>query len=122
MLFAFPAMSSGRQAAPEDTSPDAARNKEVRRLRQQRAPIAQLLLLLRLRARNRRDLARDSLERAAHVLWVTCKNWFSLERDVAAPTPVVTSSEENPDQNKPASANPAMATSSTESPHAHRHD
>ncbi len=115
-------MSDGRQSGPGDQPPDSARNKEVRRQRQQRAPIAQLLLLLRLRARNRRDLARDSLERAAHVLWVTCKNWFSLERDVAAPTPVVTSSEENPDQNQPASADPAMATTSIESPHAHRHD
>lgn len=44
------------------------------------ASIAQLLLLVRLRARNRRDLAVDSLERAAQVIYVTCKNWFSPAR------------------------------------------
>ncbi len=43
----------------------------------QRASIAQLLLVARLRARNRRDLAVDSLERAAQVILVTCKSWFS---------------------------------------------
>ncbi len=40
------------------------------------AAIAQLLLMVRLRARIRRDLAMDSLERAAQVIYVTCKNWF----------------------------------------------
>jgi hypothetical protein len=44
----------------------------------QRASLAQLLLVARLRARNRRDLAMDSLERAAQMMLVTCKNWFSL--------------------------------------------
>ena len=43
----------------------------------QRASVAQLLLVARLKARNRRDLAMDSLERGAHVMWVTCKSWFS---------------------------------------------
>ena len=43
----------------------------------QRASVAQLLLVARLKARNRRDLAVDSLERGAHVMWVTCKSWFS---------------------------------------------
>jgi hypothetical protein len=43
----------------------------------QRASAAQSLLVARLKARNRRDLAVDTLERGAHVLWVTCKSWFS---------------------------------------------
>ncbi|MES2956447.1 MAG: hypothetical protein V4711_13405 [Pseudomonadota bacterium] len=43
----------------------------------QRASVAQLLLVARLKARNRRDLAVDTLERGAHVMWVTCKSWFS---------------------------------------------
>jgi hypothetical protein len=42
-----------------------------------RASAAQLLLVARLKARTRRDLARDTLERGAHVIWVTCKSWFS---------------------------------------------
>lgn len=56
----------------------------------QRASIAQILLLARLRARNRRDLAVDSLERAAHVIFVTCKHWFSADpepADTQAPAP-----------------------------------
>jgi hypothetical protein len=43
----------------------------------QRASAAQALLVARLKARNRRDLAVDTLERGAHVMWVTCKSWFS---------------------------------------------
>src|SRR4051794_12164586 len=43
----------------------------------QRASVAQLLLVARLKARNRRDLAVDMLERGAHVIWVTCRSWFS---------------------------------------------
>lgn len=53
----------------------------------QRASIAQILLLARLRARNRRDLAVDSLERAAHVIFVTCKHWFSADPDAADTQP-----------------------------------
>ncbi|MDP3310948.1 MAG: hypothetical protein Q8S56_08255 [Polaromonas sp.] len=49
----------------------------VSRCSAQRASVAQLLLVARLRALNRRDLAIDTLERAAHVIWVTCKSWFS---------------------------------------------
>ena len=63
-------------AAPGGKPPGAAQSREVKLLEQQRAPIAQLLLVARLRARNRRDLARDLLERAAQVIFVTCKNWF----------------------------------------------
>jgi hypothetical protein len=47
----------------------------------QLASIAQQLLLARLRARNRRDLTADSLERAVQVLRVTCKSWFSASRE-----------------------------------------
>lgn len=107
---------------PGDQPLDAAQGHEGKRLQQQRAPIAQLLLVARLRARNRRDLARDLLERAAQVLWVTCKNWFSLGRGIAAQAPAVTQTEENSGQTRPASAGPAMAISPTESPHAYRHD
>lgn len=63
---------------------------ELKRVEEQRPSIAQLLLLARLRARNRRDLARDSLERAAQVMLVTCRNWFSPARkpeDPAKPPP-----------------------------------
>lgn len=49
----------------------------VSRCSAQRASVAQLLLVTRLRALNRRDLAIDTLERAAHVIWVTCRSWFS---------------------------------------------
>lgn len=49
----------------------------VSRASTQRASVAQLLLVARLKARNRRDLAVDTLERGAHVMWVTCKSWFS---------------------------------------------
>lgn len=99
---------------PGDKPLDAAQSQEVARLQQQRAPIAQLLLVARLRARNRRDLARDSLERAAQVMFVTCKNWFLLGRDAAAKKPAVTKSEEKPVQ--------PITTIPTESPDAHRHD
>jgi len=73
---------------------------ELKRVEEQRPSIAQLLLVARLRARNRRDLARDTLERAAQVMLVTCKNWFSPTRkpdDLTKPPP-------------------------TEGPDAHRHD
>ena len=50
----------------------------------QRASVAQQLLVARLKARNRRDLAVDTLERGAHVMWVTCKNWFSSGQPPAA--------------------------------------
>ena len=116
MQVAFSGMSGGMPVQPGDKPRDEAQSHEVKRLQQQRAPIAQLLLVARLRARNRRDLARDLLERAAQMMFVTCKNWFSLGRDVAAkaPVPVAMNTEEN--------ADPAIALTPTESPHAHRHD
>jgi hypothetical protein len=65
--------------------PDNKPKAEIRRDELQlRASIAQLLLVARLRARNRRDLAVDSLENAARVIFVTCKNWFSPEQAVDA--------------------------------------
>lgn len=65
-------MSGVKRRLPENKPNEVARRDEVHR-----ASIAELLLVARLRARNRRDLAVDTLERAAQVLWVTCKNWFS---------------------------------------------
>lgn len=59
----------------------------------QRASAAQSLLVARLKARNRRDLAVDTLERGAHVLWVTCKSWFSSGQPPA-------SAPEDEDNNK----------------------
>ncbi len=57
---------------PDPKGPDG----EARRVAVRRASMALLLLLARLRERNRRDLALDSLERAAQVILVTCNNWF----------------------------------------------
>ncbi len=57
--------------------PQAAPDSELTRASVQRASVAQMLLVARLKARNRRDLAVDTLERGAHVMWVTCKSWFS---------------------------------------------
>ncbi|MES2509139.1 MAG: hypothetical protein V4625_04380 [Pseudomonadota bacterium] len=43
-----------------------------------KAGIAELLLVNRLKARSvRRTQAREMLERASHIVFVTCKNWFS---------------------------------------------
>ena len=38
--------------------------------------VAEFLLLLRLRLRRRSALCADVLERALHLVVVTCKNWF----------------------------------------------
>ena len=86
---------------------------QVRRVDRLRASLAQLLLVVRLRARTRRDLAVDLLERAAHVIFVTCKNWFlpSPDRDGQVP-PAATGAPVSPpsDYNK------------KKDPDAHRHD
>lgn len=43
-----------------------------------KAGIAELLLVNRLKARSaRRTQAKDMMERAAHIVFVTCKNWFT---------------------------------------------
>lgn len=87
---------------------------ETRRDMGRWASIAQLLLLARLRARNRRDLAVDSLERAVQVMLVTCKNWFSAAHD-AAP-----SLEEQAKLQAPVSD--ASSTFKIKGPDAHRDD
>ncbi|MES2280474.1 MAG: hypothetical protein V4542_03595 [Pseudomonadota bacterium] len=43
-----------------------------------KAGIAELLLVNRLKARStRKTQAKDVMERAAHIVFVTCKNWFT---------------------------------------------
>jgi hypothetical protein len=44
------------------------------------ASIAEFLLVNRLRARKRAEPSADVLERAAHIVFVTCKNWFASPR------------------------------------------
>lgn len=90
---------------PPIEPPAKGRHAEVRRVDRLRASLAQLLLVARLRARTRRDLAVDLLERAAHVIFVTCKNWFlsSPERDgqrppTAAGAPVVPPFDNTPNK------------------------
>jgi len=83
-------LNAGVMSRVPPTDPAAKRRRaEVSRVDAQRASLAQLLLVARLRARTRRDLAVDSLERAAHVIFVTCKNWFlpSPNRDEPVSTP-----------------------------------
>lgn len=41
------------------------------------ASITEFLLVFRLRIRRRSALSTEMLERALHVVLVTCKNWFS---------------------------------------------
>jgi hypothetical protein len=115
MQVAVFGMNDGMPAKPGEKPPDEAQSKEVRRLQQQRAPIAQLLLVARLRARNRRDAARDLLERAAQMISITCKNWFSSGGNVAVKAPAVAIDTKQ-------KSIPATALTHTESPHAHRHD
>ena len=42
-----------------------------------RAGIAEFLLILRLKSHRRIDRASDIPERAARIISVTCKNWFT---------------------------------------------
>jgi hypothetical protein len=42
-----------------------------------RAGIAEFLLILRLKSRRRGARASDIPERAARIILVTCKNWFT---------------------------------------------
>ena len=110
------------QMEPGDKPLNSPQSQETRRLQKWRAPIAQLLLVLRLGARNRRNIALDLLERAAQVLLVTCKSWFSLGRSVAAKVPAITQPDRKSVSSTAASADPAINTSNKESPHAYRHD
>ena len=51
---------------------------EVRHLRLGlQASLAEMLLLNKLRARTRRDLASDTLQRGADIIELTAKHWFS---------------------------------------------
>lgn len=61
----FPATSSARALLP--AAPDKLK-----------AGIAELLLVNRLRARSAGKVqAQEMMERASHIVFVTCKNWFS---------------------------------------------
>jgi hypothetical protein len=50
------------------------------------ASIAEFLLINRLRARRPTQPSADVLERAAHVVFVTCQNWFGKSTDGADPS------------------------------------
>lgn len=50
-----------------------------------RASLAEMLLILRLRARSRTSASQDVLERGAHVVDVTCKNWFGQDASEKSP-------------------------------------
>lgn len=41
------------------------------------ASIAELLLINRLKALGRRDQSAEVMERASHIVFVTCQNWFT---------------------------------------------
>ncbi|RYX96655.1 MAG: hypothetical protein EOO28_07045 [Comamonadaceae bacterium] len=41
------------------------------------ASIAELLLINRLKALGRRDQSAEMMERASHIVFVTCQNWFT---------------------------------------------
>jgi len=45
------------------------------------ASIAEFLLVNRLRARKRAEPSADVLERAAHIVFVTCQNWFAARKE-----------------------------------------
>ncbi len=100
---------------PEGNPPEQpGNNKGLTRDIAQRASIAQLLLVARLRARTRRDLAVDSLERAAHVIFVTCKSWFSTSPDRAGQVP--------PAATDAPGIPPSDNNNNNKGPDAHRHD
>lgn len=73
----------------------------VTRDTEQRARMAQVLLVARLKARTRRDLAVDSLERAAHVIFVTCKSWLSAPFSRTSITPPATPTPADPAPDRP---------------------
>ncbi|MES2910333.1 MAG: hypothetical protein V4718_03030 [Pseudomonadota bacterium] len=64
----FPASAPGKPVSvPSAYGPDKIK-----------AGIAELLLVNRLKARStRKTQAKDVMERAAHIVFVTCKNWFT---------------------------------------------
>ena len=50
--------------------------------------VAEFLLLFRLRVRRRSALCADMLERAVHVVVVTCKSWFYRDAGQPKSSPV----------------------------------
>ena len=75
----FPPRSAGSSAAPRLDIAHRAANLPVPvpvRAGFQ-AGIAEFLLVIRLRARRRAEPSADVLERAARIVFVTCKNWFA---------------------------------------------
>jgi hypothetical protein len=54
-------------------------SRSNRALMRLQAGVAELLLVCRLRARQRAVQSADVLERAARIVWVTCQHWFVLE-------------------------------------------
>lgn len=58
-------------AASTELAPQSGRGLSLR------AGLAELLLITRLKARSHGHHAADVLERAAKIVFVTCKNWFS---------------------------------------------
>lgn len=69
--------TSKRSATPSSPASADGRSASKRRLINIQAGLAELMLLNRLRARTRRDLASDTLERAAQIIEVTSRHWFA---------------------------------------------
>lgn len=69
--------TSNRSATPSSPATADGRSASKRRLISIQAGLAELMLLNRLRARTRRDLASDTLERAAQIIEVTSRHWFA---------------------------------------------
>lgn len=72
-------------ANPSAAAPSTALAQRSRRGISLRAGISELLLITRLKARSHGNLATDILERAAQVVFVTCKNWFSASDEKTPP-------------------------------------
>ena len=75
----FPPQSAGGSAAPRtDVALRPATPPAPLSVRAGfQAGIAEFLLICRLRARRRAEPSADVLERAARIVFVTCKNWFA---------------------------------------------
>lgn len=69
-------------AAAVALQPALALTRGGRALMRLQAGVAELLLVCRLRARRHAVQSADVLERAAHMVWVTCQHW--LVRDSQA--------------------------------------
>ncbi|MCY1163940.1 MULTISPECIES: hypothetical protein [Polaromonas] len=74
----FPARAA--EAVSTELAPQSKRGLSLR------AGISELLLITRLKARSQGSQAAEMLERAANIVFVTCKNWFSA-RDEKTKTP-----------------------------------